>query len=107
MINAPPGRPVQNNPPQTLERFHICLLLVLGIAFVGAGLTVLGFAGHSPAAVGIGAGAVVAAGLIAVFFALAGYRLTIEQKSARTDAMAALTSNLYPEHPRTAHTMTT
>ena len=37
MIEAPPGRPVQNNPPQ-LERFHIYLLLVLGIAFVGAGL---------------------------------------------------------------------
>jgi O-antigen/teichoic acid export membrane protein len=68
MIEAPPGRPVQNNPPQTLERFHIYLLLVLGIAFVGAGLVVLGFAGNSPVAVGIGAGAVVAAGFIAVFW---------------------------------------
>ena len=67
MIEAPPGRPVQNNPPQTLERFHIYLLLVLGIAFVGAGLVVLGFAGNSPVAVGFGAGAVVAAGFIAVF----------------------------------------
>ena len=93
MIEAPPGRPVQNNPPQTLERFHIYLLLVLGIAFVGAGLVVLGFAGNSPVAVGFGAGAVVAAGFIAVFFALAGYRPIIEKKSAGTnaDAIAALT----------------
>ena len=104
MIEAPPGRPVQNNPPQ-LERFHIYLLLVLGIAFVGAGLVVLGFAGNSPVAVGFGAGAVVAAGFIAVFFALAGYRPIIEKKSAGTnaDAIAALTRNAYPEHPRTAH----
>ena len=68
MINAPPRRPIQNKPPQTLESLHIYLLLVLGIAFVGGGLTVLGFVGHSLAAASIGAGAVVAAGLIAVFF---------------------------------------
>ena len=89
MINASPGRPIQNKPPQTLESFHIYLLLVLGIAFVGGGLTVLGFVGHSLAAASIGAGAVVAAGLIAVLFALAAYRPTVEKESAGTDAMVA------------------
>jgi hypothetical protein len=67
MTKSLPGRPVQNNAPRTLERFHICLLLVLGVAFVGAGIVALGFAGNSSAAIGVGAGAVVAAGLIAVF----------------------------------------
>jgi hypothetical protein len=89
MFNAPLGRSIQNNPPQTLESLHIYLLLVLGIAFVGGGLTVLGFVGHSLAAVGIGAGAMVAAGLIAVFFALAAYRPTVVKESAGTDAMVA------------------
>jgi hypothetical protein len=39
------------------------------------------------------------------FCSLAGYRLIIEKKSAGTDAdaIAALTRNAYPEHPRTAH----
>jgi hypothetical protein len=67
MINVPPGRPVRNNAPRTLEKFHIYLLLVLGIAFVGAGITAIGFAIGSPGEVGLGAGAVVAAGLIAIF----------------------------------------
>jgi hypothetical protein len=89
MINAGPGPPIQNNPPQTLESFHIYLLLVLGIAFVGGGLAVLGFVGHSLAAACIGAGAVVAAGLIAIFFALTAYRPTVEKESASTDAMVA------------------
>jgi hypothetical protein len=80
MINVPPGRPVRNNAPRTLEKFHVYLLLVLGIAFFGAGITAIGFAIDSPGAVGLGAGAVVAAGLIAVFFALAG-SLTVEQES--------------------------
>jgi hypothetical protein len=57
-----------------LERFHIYLLLVLGIAFVGAGIIAIGFAIHSSGAVGLGAGAVVAAGLIAVLFALLSFR---------------------------------
>jgi hypothetical protein len=104
MSKLPPGRPIQNNAPRTLERFHIYLLLVLGIALVGAGITVLGFLGQSPAAVGMGAGAVVAAGLIAGFFALTGHRPTIETKNIHTDAVsAALARNPYPEHPRTAH----
>jgi hypothetical protein len=89
MFNAPPGRSIQKNPPQTLENLHIYLLLVLGIAFVGGGLTVLGFVGHSLAAVCIGAGAMVAAGVIAVSFALAAYRPTVAKESAGTDAMVA------------------
>jgi hypothetical protein len=97
MIDVPPGRPVQNNAPWTLERFHIYLLLVLGIAFFGAGITAIGFATTSPTAVGLGAGAVVAAGLIAVFFALAGYRLTVEEESVPTEATSIARPSPDPE----------
>jgi hypothetical protein len=85
MINVPPGRPV-HDAPRTLERFHIYLLVVLGIAFIGAGITVMGFVAASPVAVGIGAGAVVAAGLIAVYFALAGVSsMAIAEESVPSD----------------------
>ena len=39
MINAPPGRPIRNNESRTLERFHTYLLVVLGVAFIGTGIT--------------------------------------------------------------------
>jgi hypothetical protein len=103
MINVPPGRPVRNNAPRTLEKFHVYLLLVLGIAFFGAGITAIGFAIDSPGAVGLGAGAVVAAGLIAVFFALAG-SLTVEQESVPIDdaSIAPLSPDADPENRRPA-----
>ena len=102
MINVPPGRPVRNNAPRTLEKFHVYLLLVLGIAFFGAGITAIGFAIGSPGAVGLGAGAVVAAGLIAVFFAVAGSRLTVEEESVPTNEapIAPLTPDPDPENRR-------
>jgi hypothetical protein len=68
-----------------LERFHICLLLVLGIALIGAGIVAIGFAIESVAAIGLGAGAVVAAGLVAVFFAL----LSIGRETIPSDATKA------------------
>jgi hypothetical protein len=77
MTNVTQGRPVRTDAPRTLERFHIYLLLVLGIAFVGAGIIAIGFGINSSAAVGLGAGAVVAAGLIAIFFALLSIGRTI------------------------------
>ncbi len=88
MINAPPGRPIKNNAPRTLERFHVYLLLVLGVALIGVGVTAMGFATVSPAAVGIGVGTVIAAGLMAIFFALAGSLLT-GQEHVSTDAAEA------------------
>ena len=60
-----PGRPIRSSAPHGLEKFHVYLFLVLGIALVGAGLTAIGIATISPAVVGIGAGTLVAAGLIA------------------------------------------
>jgi hypothetical protein len=104
MINVPPGRPVRNDARRTLEKFHVYLLLVLGIAFFGAGITAIGFAIDSPGAVGLGAGAVVAAGLIAVFFALAGSRLTVEKESIPIDetSIAPVTSDPDPENRRPA-----
>ena len=80
-----------------LEKFHVYLFLVLGIALVGAGLTVIGFATISPAVVGIGAGTLVAAGLIAVYFALVRSRLTVEAVSIPTDDISI--APLTPDDP--------
>jgi hypothetical protein len=87
-MTAPlPGRPIRSNAAQKLEKFHVDILLVLGIAFIGAGVTAIGFATASPGAVGLGAAAVVASGLIAVYFALAGVsRMAIEEESDPSDA---------------------
>jgi hypothetical protein len=100
---VPPGRPVRNDARRTLEKFHVCLLLVLGIAFFGAGITAIGFAIDLPGAIGLGTGAVVAAGLIAVFFALAG-SLTVEQESVPIDdaSIAPLSPDPDPEDRRPA-----
>ena len=83
-MTAPlPGRPIRSTL-QTLEKFHVYILLVLGIALVGGAFIVIGFATLSPSAVGLGAGALATAGLIAVFFfAVAGSRLNIEERAFR------------------------
>jgi hypothetical protein len=63
----------------------------------------MGIATISPAVVGIGAGTLVAAGLIAFYFALAGSRLTVEEKNVRIDdiSIAPLTpDDLDPESQR-------
>ena len=93
MTEPLPGRPIRSSAPHGPEKFHVYLFLVLGIALVGAGLTVIGFATISPAVVGIGAGTLVAAGLIAFYFAFAGSRLTVEEVSVPTDdiSIASLT----------------
>ena len=70
MTNELPGRPVQNNAQRPIESFHTYLLLILGIAFVGAGIAILGFASGSLVAVGIGAGFLIADGIISLFIAL-------------------------------------
>ena len=102
MINALPGRPIRNNVSRTLERFHTHLLVVLGVAFIGTGITAIGVVTTSPAAVAVGAGALVGAGLIAIFFALVGSRLTLEERSVQTDAnsIASPTSDPEPENQR-------
>jgi hypothetical protein len=102
MINALPGRPIRNNVSRTLERFHTYLLVVLGVAFIGTGMTAIGVVTTSPAAVAVGAGALVGAGLIAIFFALVGSRLTLEERSLQTDAtsIASPTSDPEPENQR-------
>lgn len=94
MINVPPGRPVRNSAPPTAEKFHICLLVVLGIALAGAGIVAIGFATDFPGAVSIGAGAIIAAGLIAVFFALLGSRENVPTDNI---AIAPLTPDPDPD----------
>ena len=102
MTDPLPGRPIRSSARQRLEKFHVYLFLVLGIALVGAGLTVIGFATISPVVVGLGAGTLVAAGLIAFYFALSGSRLTVEEKSVPTDdiSIAPLTPDPDPENRR-------
>jgi amino acid transporter len=76
MINSysvPP--PAQDNPSRKLKRVHAYLLLVLGIALIGAGITVMGLVTTSPATVGVGAGIIAAAGLLSVVFAFVGFSL--------------------------------
>jgi hypothetical protein len=76
MVNShsmPP--PAQDDPRRKLKRVHAYLLLVLGIALIGAGITVMGLVTTSPATVGVGAGIIAAAGLLSVVFAFVGFSL--------------------------------
>jgi hypothetical protein len=76
MVNShsvPP--PAQGDPSRKLKSFHAYLLLVLGIALIGAGITVIGLVTASPATIGVGAGGIAAAGLLSVVFAFVGFSL--------------------------------
>ena len=69
----PSGRSYLAVPPETIPHlkyesgFRCTLLLLVGIGLVGAGFAALGFAAGSVVAVGIGAGAMVAAWLPVLF----------------------------------------
>jgi len=71
MSTTLPGRPVQNEAPDKTERFQTSVLLVLGLALIGAASIALGFAGGSAPGVAIGSGVVLGAGAISVFNAIA------------------------------------
>jgi hypothetical protein len=73
MVSVSSRTPAQLSSSRKLERFHVYLLLVLGIAFLGAGITVIGLVTTSPASVGIGVGTIAAAGLLSIVFALLGF----------------------------------
>ena len=76
MVNSPSvPPPAQDDPSRKLNRVHVYLLLVLGIALIGAGITVTGLATTSAATVGVGAGIIAAAGLLSVVFAFVGFSL--------------------------------
>jgi hypothetical protein len=60
-----------------VESFHLYILLILGIAFIGAGISTVGFAVHSLGVIGVGAGVQVAAGVISVFLFLRSIRSSI------------------------------
>jgi hypothetical protein len=62
----------------------VYLLLVLGIGLMGAGTAALGFAAQSIATVGIGAGAMLAAGFISLF-GLVRSGLNITDERAQKD----------------------
>jgi len=66
----------------------VYLLLVLGIAFLGAAITIIGVAGSSHATVGVGGGVIAAAGLISIFFGLVGLDLTRKTDEDVTAAVA-------------------
>ena len=79
MVNAPSMPPAQANSSRKLEKFHVYLLLVLGVALFGAGITVIGLATTSATTVGIGAGAIAAAGLLSIVFAVLGFSLDVNE----------------------------
>jgi hypothetical protein len=71
--------PMQAASSRKLEKFHVYLLLILGIALFGAGITVIGLVTASAATVSIGAGAIAAAGLLSVVFAVLGFSLDVKE----------------------------
>jgi len=104
MVNVPSGSSAPNAVSRRSERFRGYLLLVLGIAFLGAGITIIGLAGSSPATVGIGAGAIVAAGLISIFFAVVGLRLTAKtDESMSSEDSTSAASFAYNAHTDEQH----
>jgi hypothetical protein len=79
MVNAPYMPLTQAAPSQKLEKFNIYLLLVLGIALFGAGIAVIGLVTASATTVSVGAGAIAAAGLLSVVFAVLGFSLDAKE----------------------------
>ena len=79
MVNAPSMPRTHATSSPRLEKFHVYLLLVLGIALFGAGITVIGLVTASAATVGIGAGAIAAAGLLSIVFAVLGFSLDVNE----------------------------
>ena len=74
------GRPVRNDASRRPEGLHIYVLLILGIAFVGAGISAMGFAVYSLGVIGVGAGAELAAGLVSIFLFLRSIRSSVPQE---------------------------
>jgi hypothetical protein len=87
MTNALPGRPFKDSAQRSAESYYTYLLLILGIALIGAGIAVLGFASGSLAAVGIGAGFLIADGMITLFVA-------VVTRSSTTLAQTQMTRDL-------------
>jgi hypothetical protein len=64
------GRPMRNGISQRWKRLHIYFLLILGIGFIGAGISAMGFAVSSLGIISVGTGAEVAPELISIFLFL-------------------------------------
>ena len=90
MVNAPSMPPTHATSSRKLEKFHVYLLLVLGIALFGAGITVIGLVTASAATVGIGAGAIAAAGLLSIVFAVLGFSQDAEIVAESTNSTPPL-----------------
>jgi hypothetical protein len=65
--------PTEATSSRKLEKFFVYILLVLGVALFGAGITSIGIVTISGATVGIGAGTIAAAGLLSMVFAVLGF----------------------------------
>ena len=70
---------------QKLEKFHAYLLVVLGIAFLGVGITAIGFGSASPAVIGVGAGFTGTAGLVSIFLAFRGSRQSKSEENVQDE----------------------
>jgi hypothetical protein len=71
------GRPIRSDASSRPEGFHVYVFLILGIAFIGAGISTMGFAVYSLGVIGVGAGAELAAGLISIFLFLRSVRSSV------------------------------
>jgi hypothetical protein len=82
---------------QKLEKFHAYLLVVLGIAFLGAGITAIGFGSASLAVIGVGAGTTIAAGLVSIFLAFLGSRQSKSEKNVQDEPTSTSTLSDNPD----------
>jgi hypothetical protein len=76
-----PGRPARSDASQRPESFQTYFLLILGIAFVGAGISTIDFGVYSVGIIGAGAGAQVAAGLISILLFLRSIGSSVPQRT--------------------------
>ena len=106
MVKAPSMPPTEATSSRNLEKFFVYILLVLGVALFGAGITSMGVVTTSAATVGIGAGTIAAAGLLSMVFAFLGFGPNVNEGAEifakSTNSAPPLVHDIFVEdqHPR-------
>jgi hypothetical protein len=98
--------PTEATSSRKLEKFFVYILLVLGVALFGAGITSIGVVTTSGATVGIGAGTIAAAGLLSIVFAVLGFSPDVNEDAEifaqTTNSTPPLVQDIFvaDQHPR-------